>query len=260
MFLQEAKKLGHRTKYEYPQIARSDFQHATLGKFHTAKISARNSYNLSKLASIVSDTKADLASYLSGYQSGVVPLGSFENKVKKALKQAHEDAYLLGMKSTGFEGDVLPQVDKKWVDSNRYDEHGYLSQFLKDVEEGTGKLDYFKRLNLYADAIKGTYNAARNSYMPTNMLVYWRLEAGKSPRTGKKVQHCATCVALNEMSPFIPENLPIVPRSNHTLCLNGCLCKLIYVSSTEAKVRETLTKHGTARQVLAKLKSQGLLR
>ena len=95
--------------------------------------------------------------------------------------------------------------------------------------------------------------------MPTNMLVYWRLESGKSKKTGKKVKHCDTCIAMSEMSPFIPENLPIVPRSNHTLCLVNCQCKLIYVSSNEAEVREIFKRLGSARAVLAKLKALGVL-
>ena len=231
-----------------------------LGKHHTARIQAKNAYGQSKLTSLVVELKQKLLITLLGFTRGQTDARTFELAIKRLLKQGHEQAYLLGMNATGFEGNSLPEVDRKWVTQNRYDEHTYLNAFIDDVGNGRGRLNYSKRLMLYADAVKGTYNAGRNAYMPTNMLVYWRLETGINPKTGKKVNHCDSCKTLSEMSPFTVQNLPLVPRTNHTLCMSGCKCKLVYVSSTEAKVREINNKLGASRTILAKLKARKLIK
>jgi hypothetical protein len=254
VYLLEAKKIGHRTKFDPEQAVRSDFYHGMLGKHHTARIQAKNAYGQTKLTSIILDLKKRLLATLTAHYRGQIGIVSLENSLKRLLREGHESAFLLGVKATGYEGDTLSAADKKWVTQNRYDEHKYLSNFLSDIENSSGKMDHKKRLMLYADSVRGTYNAGRNAYMPSNMLVYWRLESGISPKTGKKVEHCESCTELSKMSPFTTENLPIVPRANHTLCMSNCRCKLIYVSTTASKIDEVTKRLGTAKSILTKLK------
>lgn len=257
--LYEAAKIGNRVKFDLGSQIVSDINQTLLGKTYIAKLSSNNAYRLSKTAVLITDTKQKLMSIINLFRTGEIDRSKAEVELKTVLRLAHEEAYLNGMKASGFKGDTLPTKDKKWVTRSRANEHNYLRKFVDDIENKRGKMDYLDRVVLYANAVNGSYSAGRNAVMPSNMLVYWRLEKGKSPVTGEPIKHCDTCLAMSKMSPFVPENLPIVPRGGHTKCVHNCSCKLVYVNTTSEKAQEVMRKLGGARAILTRLKKEGAI-
>ena len=255
----EAKKIGHRSSFTPGHRAQVDANHSMLGTHLTARLSGKNAYNLVKLSKLINTVKDDLVRIIQKFQQGEVDRSKTSYLIKKILKIGHENSYLLGMRSSGYDGSSIPKEDKSWVNYTRYDEHSYLDKFLDDIENDKGKISYTTRIQFYADSMRGTYNAGRNVYMPSNVLVYWRLESGKSPVTKKPVEHCSSCVELSKMSPFTPDTLPIVPRSNHTKCMTNCRCKLVYVHSDASTTDAIRKKYKSAKSVLTSLTRRGVI-
>lgn len=255
----EALRIGDRKNYDLGSQLQATLNHSINGKFMTAKLSSKNSYNVGKLSGLVNDLKMNLVKTLREFLDNKTSPTEFASRTRKLLKEAHEESYLRGMKAGGFEGDEMPESDRKWLTASRYDEYQYLNKFVTDMTKGKGWMDYFERITWYANAVYGSYNAGRNSVIPRNMLSYWRLES-KSPRTGHAPDHCPTCLHMAERSPWTPSTLPIVPRGGQTLCIQNCLCQIVYVHSTPDKVRDTIIRNGSTRETLAHMKKLKVVR
>lgn len=260
MKIEEAKKIGDRLKFDPFVNFSSQLNHAIQGKHYSAKLASKNATQLVAMIKLKLKVKEELTTVLQQFKSDEINKNQAAVRMKDILKSGHEEAFLRGMKAAGFDSDKLPDKEAKWLQSTRADEHMYLNKFLDDVENDRGTVDHYTRSSFYGDALNGTYNAGRNAAMPPGMLVYWRLESKKSSVTGKKIQHCETCLYLSKESPFTPATLPIVPRAGHTKCVNNCRCKLVYVTSTPERAEEVAKKKGSPRQVLAKMKKLGLVK
>jgi hypothetical protein len=118
--LYEAAKIGNRVKFDFGSQVASDISHSLLGKSHTAKISSSNAYRLAKTSILITNTKQKLLSIINSLLTKEINSNKAEYEFKRALKQAHEDAYLNGMLAAGYKGDALPEKDKKWLTIGRY--------------------------------------------------------------------------------------------------------------------------------------------
>ncbi len=254
--LNEVKLVGRRKKFDPWNQALSDLSLSILGKGLTTRLAAKNAYQKGRVTSIVFELNNELLVLLTKFENGELKTNQVLFWMKEALRRAHESAYLKGMKAGGYPKDTLDEANKKWLNASRRDEHKYLTKFINNVLDNKGRMNYEERMEMYADAVKSSYESGRLAALPNNMLVYWRLERSKSPTTGKSVEHCKTCLALNKMNPFTPVNLPTVPKAA-TNCLTNCLCTLVYVKSTPRKVLQRLNTLGTSEKIIRKLKKEG---
>lgn len=250
--LNEALTLGNRKNFNHWHQLKSDLDLTILGKSQTARLSGKNAYNLAKVKLMVVDLKLQLNSILNKVLTKRITPSEFEIKFKQILKLGHEQAYLRGMQAGGYDGEKIPSIDYKWLTKSRYDEHDYLDGFVDDIKNRKFKLDPYQRAGMYADAVLASYNVGRNVMMPNNMMVYWVLEPGNSPRTGKPVEHCKTCLWMAANNPFTPRILPLTPKNN-TNCHSNCLCKLQYVKTNSAAVEAREHIMGSAKDILKRM-------
>ena len=138
------------------------------------------------------------------------------------LLEAHQEAAYLGRYRAGDRS--LPDADDRgfaWEVMRGEDE--FLARFAQDIESGRytdaeGKLllpAIRARTALYLQRVIGTANEAWVLASPG--VIEWRL----SP-----AEHCDDCLELAARSPYLPMELPAVPRDGSTQCLSSCKCVL----------------------------------
>ena len=93
---------------------------------------------------------------------------------------------------------------------------------MRDVRDGTGKMPYMKRLDMYGDTLDGMYDLSVAASLPSDVKIYWMLGIA---------EHCDDCLLLEAGNPYskfgVGANpLPAVPRSGYTECLSNCKCRL----------------------------------
>jgi len=162
-----------------------------------------------------------LSSLLQKYINGEISANQFKNSARKEFKVAYEQAFMTGSKASGLNLKLvsMPKEDKKWLTKIRKEEYKYLENFLSDVTNGKGKMDYFDRLRMYIDFVDSIYDAGKVEAMPTNgTTIHWILD--------EACDNCPDCVGYAANSPYNPETLPTTPGAGSSRCLSNCKCTL----------------------------------
>ena len=73
---------------------------------------------------------------------------------------------------------------------------------------------------MYAQALRGAFNAGAVFGGINDDKIYWRLGA---------TEHCADCIAIAASGPYTVDTLPTVPGNGDTICKTNCACHLVFV-------------------------------
>jgi len=139
-----------------------------------------------------------------------------------AMRRLYERMREIGRRASGLRelgaDEALFREEERWFRSAVREELRYWNTFLQEVVAGTAR-NLPDRVGAYIDALRFMYEAARIAAMPDNTLLHW-----VGPRDEKL---CAGCAYLMEMSPFVKDNIPAVPRDGQTSCLTHCRHRIV---------------------------------
>lgn len=142
-------------------------------------------------------------------------------KVKGLFRSFYYKAFNLGVKtamgSTAVSQHQMDNEDRRWMETFLRKEFDYWKNFMEDIKNGRGKLDYKRRLNMYVDTLRSAYNSGKVLHAPPNTVYDWVMHPGES---------CKHCLFLKNNSPYLKSNLPTIPSSGDTQCKSNCNCQL----------------------------------
>lgn len=177
-------------------------------------------------ARFVADASADVREIVKSLASGKISVPEWGGVMLDALAEAHAQAAFLGRQRAG---DLAPfdRDDQRFGQLVAQEEWPFLQGFERDLMAGRytsaeGGLDVAavgRRANLYVARTWGTANEALA--LTADEPIWWRLG---------DADHCRSCVALADGSPYRPGALPTVPRGGKTECLVSCACSLVTAS------------------------------
>ena len=144
--------------------------------------------------------------------------------MKSLIRKTYEEAFMAGKRSGGnlF---AITNEDKKAIMKVRYDEFKYLENFMRDMSNGGGVMDYQKRMDYYVKAARELYWLGFvRSNMDATRIITWR--------TNPEKEHCKTCISAAAGGPYTAEDFwknlaskGILPHSGRLECLGyhcGC--------------------------------------
>lgn len=207
----------------------------------------------------------DLLAEVLRHDAGKTWNDDFQKAVRKIMRAAWKEAFLLGVRSAGFVGEGkgadaaynfgLTKDDEKWLRSAMAHEMRFLNKFMEAVTEQKYKMPLPRRVLMYVKALESFYDSARVIGMPATSSFWW---------IGRKDKNvCASCQYMHIHSPFHKRTLPTVPRSGATICLTNCRDRLLVRVVGTERALETLNKSRYTRgghiKNLREIKRLGLL-
>jgi hypothetical protein len=189
--------------------------------------------------------------YTKSFLGGKIGKTRWLEWVRHSLREAYQEAFALGMKSSGAENvrASVAQFDKEWVSGAARQELKFFNQLLRQVEEGTYKGRLEKRLAAYAEALQNVFYSGRVMGTPSGHIIDW---VGPNDR-----ETCNGCQFLLKHTPYTKATIPTTPRAGDTRCLNNCRCRLVIRDVGQEKFETVQKRHRSKRwyqEKLARLK------
>ena len=112
---------------------------------------------------------------------------AFTRQLQNEIRMAWGEAYQAGVGAAGNPFGVFNQ-DEVWLKGARAEEYGYLKQFVDDMENDAGVMDFETRMGMYVDTLDGVFNLhGKVEGSPDNVEIWWRLG---------DAEHCDDCVEM----------------------------------------------------------------
>lgn len=141
--------------------------------------------------------------------------GSIEWWLKREIRYFYRRAYVEGRRC-GNNLKPLDVEDDKVLRRLRLNEFKYLRNFLDDISQGQGVMEYRKRMRMYADALPGVF---WYGFVQANRSNRRRIKWRNSP-----AEHCETCLPLDGRV-WTPRSFMRWYKKNHILPSKGVKCK-----------------------------------
>lgn len=172
-----------------------------------------------------------------------------EKLLKRQLKSAHRDAYVLGAKSAGLRlpHEKLTPEEERYLKSIYAHEMRYFSKFLAAMQPEASKAGLERRIDAYVKTTTSIYDNARVLGMPLNTIIHWVLGFA---------EHCPDCELLRRYSPYTKHTLPTTPRAGSTRCLTNCKCRLVVRFVEPAEVERVGNQNLSRKSTLEYLRRQ----
>ena len=225
---------------------------------------AQSHYNAKQtLLRLQNDYERQIAHVIQNYLNGVYSSGQLRDRCKSLLKELYFASFELGLRGAGlhyipsYGAHKMNDEDERWIRSAFNHEMKYFTKFIKDIINGIpsladkaagiqmSKMAWEKRLRMYIDASNAVYNTARVRGAHSDSLVYWIMRP--------EAEHCKSCMWLQSMSPFTPNNLPTTPKAGACICLSNCKCYLRVVPASKDKVDDREREMPNATTLIKKL-------
>lgn len=135
--------------------------------------------------------------------------------MKREIRFFYAAAYREGRHAAG---DMRPldTEDEKLLRRMRLGEYRYLRGFLDDMDAGRGKMNYRRRMQMYADAVRGAFWLG---FVRGNRSNRRRIRWVFDP----EAEHCKTCAELNGRV-WTPRAFLRWYAKTHILPQKGCEC------------------------------------
>lgn len=161
--------------------------------------------------------------YVKAFQYGIMSMG-----IEKFVKKDR----------TGLP--VLDEKEQKWLNKLIEEDKKYLIKFIEYVSKGAQKvsISYIKnRAKYYKETLQVAFDASKISLTPEGIALYWVVDI--------HAEHCESCLWLEKQSPFLPENLPTLPKAGDTICKVGCKCKIVQGKVSASRLKNLWKKSQT---------------
>ncbi len=182
-----------------------------------------------------------LQAHWTKVEQGEWTLDQFRDWFAENLPYYQVYVYMLGQRARGDWTYQLDEQDRRYLHGQYSVQMRYLTRFLSDVAHGRGRMDYRRRLDLYA---KDLYGLMMHSYWhgqtyTVGRRYVWHLTTDVN---GRPVEHCVDCVKRAQRSrvqPYTWKELTKLglPGEGKTRCLNNCRCWIEEISERHYKPR-----------------------
>ncbi|MGV3619112.1 MAG: phage portal protein family protein [Fimbriimonas sp.] len=168
---------------------------------------------------LVSRYDRQLRKTTARWLDGKLDSDAFLQRFTEQLTTGHEEAATLGARLAGFEGERLPVAVREYVAATLGTEGEFLQDLVDQVADET-RTPAQARLaaRRYAQRMGGTVSAAFHEASPRDSQFFWELG---------EAEHCRDCPRLQDMSPWLKDELITRPREGETECQGGCKCRLV---------------------------------
>jgi len=167
----------------------------------------------------------------SSARSGATPdqIVKLQKAWATALQNAMARSFRKGYGSRGRQDASSLTYDKIVADAPIFkkilDKHtAFANQFAQEYSTGytdrRGAMGVGARSNMYAQALRGAFNAGAVHGSMRDDKIWWRLGVA---------EHCSDCIALAASGPYTMDTLPTVPGNGDTICKTNCACHLVFV-------------------------------
>jgi len=174
------------------------------------------------LQGVYQEARRALPPIVTRLADGRLSLADAQLRSAVAIRRLYERMRQIGRRASGLRelgaNEAVFREEERWFRSAVREELGYWNTFLQEVSAGTARR-VPERINAYIDALRFMYEASRVAAMPDNVLLHW-----VGPRDECL---CKGCAYLMEMSPFVKDNIPAVPRDGSTSCLTHCRHRIV---------------------------------
>lgn len=218
----------------------SVFSAAAAKTMKSRATNARKGFN-----ELVDKARNDITEMLGLWRDEQLTFRNLQVDSAQLFRHLYEQVWELGRASSGIHAltpdSYTTDEEKQWFRSALREELGYWQNFLLELRDHYDKdkpLPRFtpaERVEMYLKTFEAIYDSARAFALPSAVLIYW-IGPGRNDPT-----ICKGCAYIVERQPFTKSNLPAVPRSGATPCLQNCRHKLVVRKATPAQI--------TARQV-----------
>jgi len=182
----------------------------------------------------------DLAGHLAALRNGQIPgktwnaqVNRWRARCRETLKPAYHSAYQAGHIASGGSG-ALTANDLATINRELRAEWRFLAKFGRQLAdpEYLATQGAVERAGMYADAVRGMYNAGFVASIPDDAEIYWRVSS--------QCQHCPDCLAMaggpyRKPGTLAPEGGSVVgrvldrmPGDGSTSCGVACKCWIEY--------------------------------
>lgn len=156
-----------------------------------------------------------------------------ERDARRTIRDAYRGAWKAGRAAAGV---FKPMSRDESAELTRMyrKQQNYFINLLRDREQGTGKMDYARRINMYGKALRAAFWAGQVLADLSDAWWQWVPDA---------VEHCSDCVYLATGGKFKNgiysarelAKLGVWPGSGDTQCLTHCRCELKKVDKPDGK-------------------------
>lgn len=207
------------------KINEEKFSKSFLTRNNAVGITHGTSYNdkstiIKTFASQKKSYKKELFKNMNALMSGKITEDEFNILQQKTIKNHFTSAFLLGKRFNQNTETKLSDKERRMLVFQTTKEMDFMKRFANDIKNNTGKMNYKRRMDMYAGGLDPMFRFADIAYLPEDIEIRWVL--------GITDKHCLDCLFFASNSPYKKKTLPGVPKSCNSSCLNNCRCSLIY--------------------------------
>lgn len=186
------------------------------------------------------ETEARFAKYaqnlVSDFLSGRVDRNQLISRFKNRLSQAETDAFVAGRRARGDNSATINEGEAQMLTGRHSRNMRYFNKFVRDMEEGRGRMSYADRAELYAKSLWSLYTRGESSDwddpQEQRKRYYWVMDPA--------AEHCKTCMDRAARSiredGFSWEQLVAMGfPGESTDCQVNCRCHIQVISKRKPK-------------------------
>ena len=164
--------------------------------------------------------KRILNSNMRKLTSGKITKEVYLKNQKANIKEHFTKSFMAGKVFSQSSELKLSDDERRFIAYQTGQEMQYMSKFADDIVNGSGRMNYKQRMNMYADGVNPMFEFGNLAYLPEDIVIEWVL--------GRTDKHCIDCLSFAYGSPYTKKTLPGVPRSGNSRCLSNCRCTIFY--------------------------------
>lgn len=183
-------------------------------------------------AQLQRDTATTLIDTCRRYLAGQISIAQLTAAFTRTLTGAHTQAAHLGRRLAGVTDPVDP-TDAAFAAAVMMEQSGYLRNLIGDIlggrypagADGSVNGDLKRRIQMYAERLRGSANRTWLMGLPERTMVNWTLHPA---------EHCADCIDRADGSPYDAATIPWTPGDGSSECTVNCKCTLEVVGGGSA--------------------------
>ncbi len=202
-------------KFSKSFLTRNNAVGITHGTSHSDKTNVIKSFAAEKKS-----YKKELFKNMNALINGKITEEEFNTLQQKTVKDHFTSAFLLGKRFNQNTELSLNDKERRMLVFQTTKEMEFMKRFASDIKNNTGKMNYKRRMDMYAAGLDPMFRFADIAYLPEDIEIQWKL--------GVTDKHCLDCLFFAANSPYKKKTLPGVPKSGNSSCISNCRCSLIY--------------------------------
>ena len=155
----------------------------------------RNAVEIPRYADIERQFSQDTQRIISELERGKISSSDAINLFRSRLKDAETQAFAAGRRARGVVDMNISESEGAMLAGRHSRNMRYFHNFVRDIENGVGRMDYSRRADLYAKSLWSLYTRAETVNWDDpelNARYYWIMDPAS--------EHCPTCLERAKIS------------------------------------------------------------